>query len=76
MSYEKIIKFKQKMAIILIIIMFITNSGVNEIAVKADNLKEYVTLYLIDNTPEKWIKNDNAQMQLIDNTNGHDCYNM
>lgn len=73
---KKIIKFKQKMAIILIIIMFITNSGVNEIAVKADNLKEYVTLYLIDNTPEKWIKNDNAQMQLIDNTNGHDCYNM
>lgn len=50
---KKIIKFKQKMAIILIIIMFITNSGVNEIAVKADNLKEYVTLYLIDNTPEK-----------------------
>jgi|GEM_PF-1106504 len=73
---KKIIKFKQKMAIILIIIMFITNSGVNELTVKADNLKEYVTLYLIDNTPEKWIKNDNAQMQLIDNTNGHDCYNM
>ncbi len=35
-----------------------------------------VTLYFIDNTNEKWIKNDNAVMELVDNTYGHDHYMM
>lgn len=35
-----------------------------------------VTLYFIDNTREKWVKNDNAVMELVDNTHGHDHYIM
>lgn len=35
-----------------------------------------VTLYFIDNTSEKWVKNDNAVMELVDNTYGHDHYIM
>ncbi|MCI8408532.1 MAG: terpene cyclase/mutase family protein [Lachnospiraceae bacterium] len=35
-----------------------------------------VTLYFIDNSNEKWIKNDNAVMELVDNTYGHDHYMM
>lgn len=35
-----------------------------------------VTLYFIDNSPEKWVKNDNAVIELVDNTYGHDRYIM
>ena len=35
---------------------------------------DYVTLYFIDNTAEKWVKNDNAKMKAIDNSNGHAGY--
>ena len=35
---------------------------------------EYDTLYLIDNTAGKWVKNDNAKIKAIDNTNGHTEY--
>lgn len=35
-----------------------------------------VTLYFVDNTQEKWVENDNAVMELVDNTNGHERYNM
>ncbi|MDE5780154.1 MAG: hypothetical protein K2I03_01540 [Lachnospiraceae bacterium] len=35
---------------------------------------EYDTLYLIDNTAEKWVKNDNAKIKAIDNSNGHTAY--
>lgn len=35
-----------------------------------------ITLYFIDNTKEKWAGNDNATIQLVDNSNGHDYYTM
>lgn len=35
-----------------------------------------VTLYFIDNSQQKWVKNDNAVMELVDNTYGHDHYIM
>ena len=35
-----------------------------------------VTIYFVDNTQEKWIKNDKAVMELVDNTNGHIHYEM
>lgn len=37
---------------------------------------DMVTIFFIDNTREKWIKNDNAVMELVDNTNGHIRYEM
>lgn len=36
----------------------------------------YTTLYLEDNTSEHWIGNDNAVIELVDNTYGHDRYIM
>ena len=35
-----------------------------------------VTIYFIDNTQQKWVNNDNAIMELVDNTYGHDRYEM
>lgn len=35
-----------------------------------------VTLYFVDNTQQHWVHNDNAVMELVDNTNGHDYYDM
>ncbi|MDE6313411.1 MAG: hypothetical protein K2M46_07275 [Lachnospiraceae bacterium] len=34
------------------------------------------TIYFQDGTPEKWISNDAAIIELVDNTNGHDSYIM
>lgn len=44
--------------------------------VNAEDTENTVILYFIDNTQEQWIKNDNAVMVLVDNTNGHICYDM
>lgn len=44
--------------------------------VDAEEIDTYTTLYLIDNTAEKWIGNDNAIIELVDNSSGHDSYMM
>lgn len=44
-----------------------TNAGDNEGSIR---------LYFVDNTPEQWIENDSAVMELVDNTNGHIRYPM
>lgn len=31
-------------------------------------------MYFIDNTAEQWVKNDNAKIKAVDNSNGHDGY--
>lgn len=36
----------------------------------------YVTIKFIDNTPEKWVGNNSAVMELVDNTHGHVAYSM
>lgn len=35
-----------------------------------------VTITFVDNTPQKWIGNDSAVMELVDNTYGHVSYRM
>jgi len=35
-----------------------------------------VTLYLVDDTAEQWVGNDNAVIEIVDNTHGHDHYVM
>ena len=40
----------------------------------AEENEEYITLYFIDNTIEKWVSNDSAVVELVDNTNGTDHY--
>ena len=37
---------------------------------------QMVTLYFVDNTQQHWVHNDNAVMELVDNTFGHDHYDM
>lgn len=61
---------------ILVFVIIFTN--INNIKFIEDvNADEgTINLYLIDKTPEQWIKNDSAVIQLVDNTNGHDYYDM
>lgn len=74
---DRILRKTQKrlLAGILAVIMVLTGINFNQLApVNAEAAIEYDTLYFIDNTAEKWIKNDNAKIKAIDNTNGHTTY--
>ena len=58
--------------ILTVIVVFMSVDLRNIISVQAAT--EYETLYLIDNTAEKWVKNDNAEIKAIDNSHGHTEY--
>ncbi len=63
---------------LLLIMMFteINFDGFTQEA-KADIAKtRNVILYFMDNSAENWVKNDDAVIQLVDNTNGHNYYDM
>ncbi|MBQ4521830.1 MAG: hypothetical protein IJA10_02625, partial [Lachnospiraceae bacterium] len=60
-------------SMILLLTLVFTNLGLENFAVQAAN---YTTLYLVDNTAEQWVGNDNAVIELVDNTYGHDHYIM
>lgn len=64
---------KRILAGILAVVMVLTSVNLSQF-VPAQAAIEYVTLYFIDNTAQKWVKNDNAKMKAIDNSNGHDSY--
>ncbi len=71
--YSKNKQAKRILAGILTIIMVFVSIDLSQfVSVKAAT--EYDTLYLIDNTAEKWVKNDNATIKAIDNSNGHTAY--
>lgn len=72
-SYSKNRKVKRVLAGILTIIMVFVSIDLSQF-VSAQAATEYDTLYLIDNTAEKWVKNDNAKIKAIDNSNGHTAY--
>lgn len=69
-------KLKQIIAGALAIIVCATGLKVGGFAIKADESNAYTTIYLIDNTNESWIANDNATIELVDNSSGHDSYIM
>lgn len=48
----------------------------DSLKVNANDTENTVTLYFVDNTQEQWVKNDDAVIVLVDNTNGHVCYDM
>lgn len=48
----------------------------NEPIVNPSLTASTITIYLIDDTEEQWVSNDNAVIELVDNTNGHDHYIM
>lgn len=61
---------------LLIAAIFVTSISLEAFIKKTEASGEYVTLYLKDDTAEHWIGNDNAVIQLVDNTYGHDRYIM
>lgn len=76
MKKIKRISIRKLLSLMLIIAVLSTNIKLNEFVVHAKDIQLFVTLYLIDNTSEQWIKNDDAVIELIDNTFGHDRYIM
>lgn len=66
MKAKKILAFFLAIALVFTNISFTTN-------VKADEEK-MVTIYLKDNSKEKWVGNNNAKIQLVDNTHYHEKY--
>lgn len=72
-NYLRKLQSKRILAGFLAVVMILVNINLNQfISVAAST--EYVTLYFIDNTDEQWVKNDNAKIKAIDNSNGHDDY--
>jgi Mg-chelatase subunit ChlD len=67
--------FKRIISIMLVLIMSIVSIGGN-ISMNVSAAQGKATIYFIDNTPEGWIANDSARIELVDNTNGHDHYMM
>lgn len=67
---------KQMLAVVLTMVVLLTNIPLEAFVVNADDTESYVTLYLMDNTTEKWVGNDNASIELVDNSSGHDSYIM
>lgn len=72
-NYLKKLQGKRILAGVLAIVMVLTSVNLSQF-VSVEAATEYVTLYFIDNTAQKWVKNDNAKLKAIDNSNGHDSY--
>lgn len=67
---------KRILSIVLTMVVLLTSIKLDAFVVNAEETESYVTLYLMDNTAEKWIGNDNAVIELVDNSSGHDSYIM
>lgn len=72
-NYFRKSRGKKILAGFLVVIMILTSVNLNQL-ISAEAAIEYVTLYFIDNTAQKWVKNNNAKIKAIDNSNGHDSY--
>lgn len=67
---------RKVLSLVLIIMVLFTSIRLDGFIVNADEMQSYITLYLIDNTSEKWIANNAALIELVDNSSGHDSYMM
>lgn len=72
MNKKKI--FRQLVSVFMAVAVFVTGMYIFPKEVQAE--ETYTTLYLIDNTKEKWIGKDDAVIELVDNSSGHDRYVM
>ena len=74
--------FKRLLSIFLVVSIVVTSLNLESIISNAATNVGTGTgsgttnIYLIDNTAEKWLDNDNAVLELVDNSNGHDYYEM
>lgn len=67
--------FKKIFSFALMMAMVLNMFGLNSFTLNA-KAADYVTIYFVDNTAEKWVSNDSAVMELVDNTYGHTSYMM
>ena len=63
---------KKVLCLVLVMVVFLADINYPVHSVNAD--ETMTTIYLVDNTNEAWIGNDSAEIQLVDNTHGHNIY--
>lgn len=73
---KKIYKSKKIIAYFILITLMFTYLNIDGFTVNAEDSEDMITLFFVDNSDEKWIKNDNAVIELVDNSNGHIHYDM
>lgn len=69
-------KLQQIIAYVLVVAITLGYIQFDGLRTDVEAAQNMITLYFVDNTNEKWVKNDNAIMELVDNTNGHVHYDM
>lgn len=67
---------KKCITFISMLAILIASIGLDAFVFDAQATSLYTTLYFVDSTPENWIGNDNAIIELVDNTNYHNSYIM
>ena len=69
---------KRLLSLLLVVAIVVTGLNLEAVIAKAATTDEASTtqIYLVDNTAEKWVGNDNAVIELVDNSSGHDHYEM
>lgn len=73
-KYRRVLK--RFLAVLMVIAVSMTSLQLENFAPVVHAETAYTTLYLVDDTAEHWIGNDNAVIELVDNTYGHDRYIM
>lgn len=66
---------KKIVVCILMVSLVLTGLQTDSLILHAQTTS-YTTLYFVDDTQEQWISNDNAIIELVDNSNGHTSYIM
>ena len=61
---------------LLVLIICVTSSGFEYFVTEAKSQASEIKIYLKDNTVNKWISNDNATIEAVDNSTGHVHYKM
>lgn len=72
----RIKKFNRVLSVMMVLIMLFTSIGIEQFKVEAKEQNSNIKLYFVDNTESHWFKNDNAVIEAVDNTSGHDHYVM
>ena len=67
-------KLTKVLAGILMAITMIAGLNIGKLQAVSAAPYGYQTIYLVDNTNEKWIKDDNASIEVVDYTRGQDSY--
>ena len=69
-------KIKRVVSLLLMLVVLGTSMGLERFVQVIWAQTTYIKIYLKDNTIEHWLGNDNAVMELVDNTSGHIHYRM